>query len=88
MRLGPALRVVRVDDGIEVRTRAGALLSRNSTRWRTGAVSRNVDPEDLEIVLHQELTMTGYFCPISGEMLSLDVHRRTDEPLDDLDLEL
>ena len=88
MRLGPALRVVRVDDGFEVRTRAGALLSRNSTRWRTGAVSRNVDPEDLEIVLHQELTMTGYFCPISGEMLSLDVHRRTDEPLDDLDLEL
>src|ERR1035437_5909405 len=76
MQLGPALRVVRVDDGIEVRTRAGALLSRNSTRWRTGAVSRNVDPEDLEIVLHQELTMTGYFCPISGEMLSLDVHRR------------
>jgi N-methylhydantoinase B len=88
MQLGPALRFVRGNDGPEVRTRAGALLSRNSTRWRAGAVSRNVDPDDLQIVLHEELMMTGFFCPISGEMLSLDVHRRTDEPLDDLDLDL
>jgi N-methylhydantoinase A/oxoprolinase/acetone carboxylase beta subunit/N-methylhydantoinase B/oxoprolinase/acetone carboxylase alpha subunit len=88
MQLGTALRVSSGADGIEVRTRAGALLSRDSTRWRSGAVSRNVDPNDYEIVLHEELTMTGFFCPISGEMLSLDVHRRGDEPFDDLDLDL
>jgi N-methylhydantoinase B len=88
MQLGRALRLVRGDDGPEVRTRAGALLSRNSTRWRAGAVSRAVDPGDLRIVLHEALMMTGFFCPISGEMLSLDVHRRTDDPLDDLDLDL
>jgi N-methylhydantoinase B len=88
MQLGTSLRVSSGADGIEVRTRAGALLSRDSTRWRSGAVSRNVDPNDYEIVLHEELTMTGFFCPISGEMLSLDVHRRGDEPFDDLDLDL
>ena len=85
--LGPALRIFHGDDGFEVRTRAGAVLSRNSTRWRAGAISRSADPNDLEIVLHKELTMTGYFCPISGEMLSLDVHRQDDEPFDDLDLD-
>ena len=86
--LGTALRLIRDADGIEVRSRAGALLSRDSTRWRSGAVARIVDPNHLEIVLHEELTMTGYFCPISGEMLSLDVHRRGVEPFDDLDLDL
>jgi N-methylhydantoinase B len=87
-QLGPTLRVVNGADGIEVRSRAGALLCRNSTRWRAGAVSRDVKPSDYGIVLHEELLMTGYFCPISGEMLSLDVHRRDDEPVDDLDLDL
>lgn len=87
-QLGPSLRMVKGNDGIEVRTRAGAVLAHNSTRWRKGAIARNVSPDELQIVLHKELTMTGYYCPLSGEMLSLDVHRRDDEPLDDLDLEL
>jgi N-methylhydantoinase B len=87
-QLGPALRLVKDSDGVEVRTRAGAVLARNSTRWRKGAVARNVSPEELQIVLHKELMMTGYYCPLSGEILSLDVHRRDDEPLDDLDLDL
>ncbi|HVB50291.1 MAG TPA: hydantoinase B/oxoprolinase family protein [Acidimicrobiales bacterium] len=87
LQLGPALRVIRGDDGFDVRTRAGALLSRNSTRWRPGAISRTLNPDELEIVLHDELMMTGYFCPISGELLSIDVHRRDDEPLDELDLD-
>ena len=87
-QLGPALRVSRGANGMEVRSRAGAILARDSTRWRAGAVSRNVQPGDFGIVLHEELLMTGFFCPISGEMLSLDIHRRDDEPFDDLDLDL
>ena len=86
-RLGPALRLIRDDAGYELRTRAGARLSRDSTRWRAGAAARSVDPADYRITLHEALTMTAFYCPISGELLSLDVHRRDEEPFDDLDLD-
>jgi N-methylhydantoinase B len=85
--LGPALRLVRTDDGdVEVRTTAGAVLARGSTHWRSGAVSRRVDPATHHIRLHDELAMTAHYCPRSGELLSVDVHRRDEEPLEELSL--
>jgi hypothetical protein len=32
--------------------------------------------------------MTAWYCPRSGTQLAVDVHRRDEEPLDDLDLEV
>ena len=87
--LGPALRLVRRDDGVaEVRTIGGAVLCAGSTRWRAGAVARPVDPEPYGITLHEDLAMTAFYCPRSGIQLAVDVHRRDQEPADDLDLEV
>jgi N-methylhydantoinase B len=86
--LGPSLLLVAGDDGPEVRTRAGAVLSQGHTRWRAGAVARRVDPKDHRITLHADLAMTAYYCPKSGVQLAVDLHRINDESIDDLDLDL
>ncbi len=72
--LGPALRIVATGDEFAVVSRAGATLSRGSTRWRAGAESRPLDPAQLNIVLHDELRMTAHYCPMSGDLLAVDVH--------------
>jgi N-methylhydantoinase B len=86
--LGPALRLVRHDGRIEIRTVAGAVLCTGSTRWRSGAVARPVDPGGYGITLHEDLAMTAFYCPLSGLLLSVDVHRRGEPPLDDIDLRI
>jgi len=88
LALGPALRLIRRDGVAEVRTTGGAVLCAGSTRWRAGAVARRVDPEPHGITLHEDLAMTAWYCPRSGTQLAVDVHRRDEEPLDDLDLEV
>lgn len=82
--LGPALRLVRTGDHVEVRTTAGAVLSRGSTRWRAGALSRPLDPARHHIRLHEDLAMTAHYCPVSGAVLSVDVHRRDASPIEEL----
>jgi hypothetical protein len=32
--------------------------------------------------------MTAFYCPRSGIQLAVDVHRRDEDPFDDLDLEV
>ena len=84
--MGPALRIVRNGNAIEVHSIGGAVLSTGHTRWREGAVAVGVDPSAHAITLHAELAMTAYYCPRSGVQLAIDVHRIDDQPLDDLDL--
>ncbi len=84
--LGPELQLVDGPDGISVRTAAGAVLSRGSTRWRGGAVARQVDAASHGIELHHDLAMTAFYCPLSGVQLAVDTHLRGEEPFDDLDL--
>jgi N-methylhydantoinase B len=86
--LGPALRLVQEDGTVEVRSTGGAVLSRGSTRWRAGALRRRVDPGAHHIRLHEDLAMTAHYCPLSGELLSVDVHRRDEEPVEELLLSL
>lgn len=82
--LGPALRLQRTGGVIEVVTTAGAVLSRGSTAWRAGAVRRELDPSTIGVVLHRDLAMTAHYCPLSGELLAVDVHRVGEPPQDDL----
>jgi N-methylhydantoinase B len=84
--LGPGLRVSEGPSGPEVRSIAGALLSRGHTRWRDGAIARTVDPSAHGITLHAELTMTAFYCPVSGLQLAVDYHRVGHPPVHDLDL--
>jgi N-methylhydantoinase B len=86
--LGPALRLVRRGGRAEVHTIGGALLRAGSTRWREGAVARRIDPGAYGFTLHPDLAMTAFYCPRSGVQLAVDVHRRDEEPFDDLDLEV
>jgi hypothetical protein len=69
-----------------VRSIAGALLSTGHTRWRDGAIASTVDPSEHGITLHADLTMTAFYCPVSGLQLAVDHHRVGHPPLDDLDL--
>lgn len=84
--LGPGLVAVDGPDGVETRTHAGAVLSRGHTRWRAGAVAAALDPGEHGITLHGDLAMTAYYCPVTGVQLAVDVHRRGEQPLDDIDL--
>ncbi len=84
--LGPGLVAVDGPDGVQTRTHAGAVLSRGHTRWRAGAVPAALDPGEHGITLHDDLAMTAYYCPLSGVQLAVDVHRRGEQPLDDIDL--
>lgn len=89
-RLGDSLYACRVDGEWEVRSAAGYTLATGTTAWRDGAHSETLTPEDVPgtIRLHEELTMTAFYCPESGELLSVDVHRRDETPGDDIRLDL
>lgn len=85
--IGPALRVVRVDGEIQVVSCAGAVLARGSTRWRAGAI-RAPFKACAMLRLHEGLEMSSFFCPVSGDLLSVDVHEKGAIPPDDIVLEL
>jgi N-methylhydantoinase B len=87
--IGPALSVIRNSDGFHVVTKAGCILSTNSTRWRSGAVAAPyVPPAHLDMRLHEQLAMTAYYCPATGILLSLDLHEKGKVPSDDFVLDL
>jgi len=81
--------VVAADDeaGFIVATTAGAIVARGTTCWRAGAVALAGAPEHAtRIRLHERLTITRFFCPLSGRLLAFDVHERNEKPVDDVDL--
>jgi N-methylhydantoinase B len=91
LSLGPALRLVRGSNDWEVRSRAGHLLAVGSTAWRAGAHAVALGVEDFPggtLQLHDDLAITAFYCPASGTLLALDVHRRDEIPVDDVLLDL
>ncbi len=87
-RLGPALYVRRNRGGYEVVTAYGAVLAVNSTCWRKAAVAVTfIDAvPGHSIKLHADLAMTAHFCPVSGTLLSVDLHEKGKAPTDDVEL--
>ena len=87
--LGDTLFIIRDRRGLHVATRAGCILATGSTRWRTGAIAVPMEPPaPLPIKLHERLAMTGYCCPATGALLSLDIHEKGSIPPDDIVLDL
>lgn len=88
--IGPNLRLLKVGSEICVASAAGARLSANSTRWREGAVRQELGaPTDLHrIKLHEGLSMSAFYCPLSGDLLAVDVHEKGRVPVDDIELDL
>jgi N-methylhydantoinase B len=85
--IGPALRLVRVGTEVHVVSRAGATLARGSTCWREGAI-RAPFATSCMLRLHEGLEMSSFYCPVSGELLAVDVHEKGAFPPDDIILEL
>jgi N-methylhydantoinase B len=85
--IGTALRLVRVGGEIHIVSRSGATLARGSTRWREGAIRAPFGPSRV-IKLHEGLEMSSFYCPVSGELLAVDVHEKGALPPDDIVLEL
>jgi N-methylhydantoinase B len=88
--ISESLLIVRDDKGTHIATKAGYILSTGSTRWRSGAVAATFDtlPPEYRIALHEDLSVTAYYCPATGTLLSVDVHRRGVKPPDDVVLDL
>jgi len=88
--LGPALRLIQTEEGWQVRSQAGHVLSTNTTAWRAGAIAKPVDAHTYPgpITLHEHLTMTAFYCPLSGTLLSIDIHEKDIQPQDDILLDL
>ena len=85
--IGQALRIVRADGEVRVVSRAGATLSRGSTAWRQGAVQAPFARSAM-LNLHADLAMSAFYCPVSGELLSVDIHDGDAGPPDDIGLDL
>lgn len=87
--IGEAMRMVQADSRIHVVTKAGAVLAEGDTRWRKGARKATIDRLAAEhgILLHEELTATVWYCPVSGAQLAVDIHRKDEAPLDDVVLD-
>jgi N-methylhydantoinase B len=87
---GSSLRLVRSSGEWRVVTRHGAVLATGTTAWRAGAVQRPIIPDRRSdgILLHHDLAMTGFHCPVSGELLALDIHPVGEPPGDDVLLDL
>ena len=88
--ISESLLIVRDGNGTHVATQAGYVLSTGSTRWRAGAVAATFGtlPPEYRIALHEDLSVTAYYCPASGTLLSVDVHERGAMPPDDVVLDL
>jgi hypothetical protein len=41
-------------------------------------------PDAHRIRLHEQLSVTTYYCPASGTLLAVDVHERGGRPIDDV----
>jgi len=67
------------------------VLAVGSTAWRAGAHAVVMDVGDFPegtLQLHDDLAITAFYCPASGTLLALDVHRRDGIPVDDVLLDL
>lgn len=76
VELSSALRLVANGPDFHVISQAGYILAANSTGWRAGAKSKTLkqlDPAFL-ITLHDDLSVTEWYCPASGSLLSVDFH--------------
>ncbi|WP_158214035.1 hypothetical protein [Pusillimonas sp. T2] len=69
---------------------ANHILCSGSTAWRSGAVSRRHEnaPAQACINLHADLAMTEWYCPVSGALLAVDVHRKDTSPQNDVMLQI
>ncbi len=90
LALGSALRLIQADGIWQVRSHAGHVLSTNTTAWRAGAMAKPVAISAYpgQITLHEHLTMTAFYCPVSGTLLSIDIHEKDTQPKDDILLDL
>jgi N-methylhydantoinase B len=89
LSLGDRLRLIHGSDGWRIVTTGGAMLCRDHTRWRAGASQYPMQlPPASGSALHRDLTVTASCCPVTGALLSADIHLAGTRPADDLDLDL
>lgn len=88
-KLGPNLALMLDSEGCSVVSIGGAELCRGTTGWRRGAVAKPIDDlSQHRIVLHEKLTATAFYCPISSTLLAIDIHEKGHAPEDDVLLDL
>jgi len=88
--LSHSLSVEEEAGSVKVVSRAGHVLCKGDTRWRKGAIARRFDtaPAEWSITLHENLALTAWHCPSSGDLLAVDLHERGRPPQDDVVLAL
>lgn len=85
-RLGPALHVARVQEGLQLECECGHVLCAADENWKLAASSRVVEEPPAGIVLHDELELVEYACPQCGTLHAAEVEERGAEPVQDVRL--
>jgi N-methylhydantoinase B len=83
LSLGSGLELHRRDGSWEVRS-SGHVLARDTTAWRSEAVTARLEDPGL----HPDLAVTAFYCPFTGRQLAVDVHERDRDPVDDVEIDL
>jgi len=79
-RIGERLMLCEKEGQTLVVSAAGAVLCEGSTQWRQGALAQRLTlPQaGLPIRLHEDLAVTAWYCPASGDLLAVDVHGKSE----------
>ncbi len=79
-RIGERLMLCEKEGQTLVVSAAGAVLSEGSTQWRQGALAQRLmlPQAGLPICLHEDLAVTAWYCPASGDLLAVDVHGKSE----------
>lgn len=87
LQIAPGLFAKKGANGAwSVTNSVGRVMSKNSTAWRASAVRRALAPDQAAANgrLHKDLRATAFYCPDTGSLLAIDIHRESDEPSDDI----
>ncbi len=90
MPMGEYLEVIKMGEQKTIRCRCGYQLCSIKDNWKDFAAIANLPPEEEgeHVKLHEDLELKAYFCPSCWVRLSVEIKRKDEPPLWDIELDI
>ena len=88
MPMGEYLEVIKIGRQKLIRCRCGYQFGSTKENWKDSAATVNVAPDEMgdHVKLHEDLELKAYFCPGCWVRLSVEMKRKEEPPLWDIEL--